>query len=259
MNEFTTLYNQLVANIQKISSNVSTLQKVVNKIGTAEDNSHLRSHLKSLEEETNHLAKQSNRDIQQLSRQTQTTDTNQSTERKFLSQKIRSDFSDVLQKFQEIQIKASQSVKQFALKPEIKSNNPFLTNDEYNFESTTLSFKEEAAPQLQQQMNAEEEERNRIKLAEEQNEAVRQLESNIVDVNQIFQDLAKMVYDQQSLFDNIERNVESTEVRIESGTQELRNAAEYQRKARKKRLLIVIIFACIIALITLIIYFSVNH
>lgn len=217
-----------------------------------------------------------------------------------LSQKIVSDFSDVLIKFQETQKTATHRVRQFPLKTQIKSNarllmtlnekrinqlfnwfqNPFYANDEYNFESTTLSFKEETLGQTQEQME-EAVERDRIKLAEEQNQSIRQLESNIVDVNQIFRDLATIVHDQQGMFDNIERHIEDTHVRVETGNQQLKSAAEYQvidwnihlfqtfssfktqlssqMKARKKRLMIVIIFAIILIILTIIIYFSVNH
>ena len=107
--------------------------------------------------------------------------------------------------------------------------NPFYANEDFNFESTTLSFKDETLAETQAQItDQEEDERYRLKLAEEQNAAVKELESNIVDVNQIFQELAKMVYEQQEVIDNIETNMETVNVRVESGNQQLRSAAEYQ-------------------------------
>lgn len=43
---------------------------------------------------------------------------------------------------------------------------------------------------------------------------IRQLESDIVDVNKIFKDLACMVHDQGSLVDSIEENVEHSYTRF---------------------------------------------
>ncbi|CAG2166796.1 unnamed protein product [Oppiella nova] len=71
-------------------------------------------------------------------------------------------------------------------------------------------------------------ERNRLESAQQQHEAVRRLESDILDVNKIFQDLAQMVHQQQDLVDHIEANVITAEVEVETGNRELRTAAEYQ-------------------------------
>jgi septal ring factor EnvC (AmiA/AmiB activator) len=58
----------------------------------------------------------------------------------------------------------------------------------------------------------------------ERERAVRQLESDIVDVNTIFKDLATMVHEQGELVDSIEANVESSSVRVQEGNKQLREA-----------------------------------
>ncbi|KAG2461055.1 STX12 protein, partial [Polypterus senegalus] len=54
------------------------------------------------------------------------------------------------------------------------------------------------------------------------------LSSDILDVNQIFKDLAVMIHDQGEMIDSIEANVESAEVHVERGTEQLQQAAYYQ-------------------------------
>ena len=77
-------------------------------------------------------------------------------------------------------------------------------------------------------------------------------QSDIVDVNTIFKDLATMVHEQGEFVDSIEANVESTQVRVSEGTEQLRQAEQY--KVRVKRCLIVkcvaLIFVVSLFLIT---------
>lgn len=78
-------------------------------------------------------------------------------------------------------------------------------------------------------------------------------QSDISDVNQIFKDLGALVHDQGEVIDSIEASVERTEVFVNEGAQQLRSAATYQNKLRKKKFILtligltvlIIIIACI--------------
>ena len=53
-------------------------------------------------------------------------------------------------------------------------------------------------------------------------------QSDIIDVNTIFKDLATMVHEQGGMVDSIEQNVESTNIRVHEGTDQLRQAEAYK-------------------------------
>ncbi len=53
-------------------------------------------------------------------------------------------------------------------------------------------------------------------------------QSDILDVNTIFKDMATLVHDQGEIVDSIEANVESTHVRVQEGTEQLRQAETYK-------------------------------
>ena len=88
------------------------------------------------------------------------------------------------------------------------------------------------------------EEEQNIQQLEQRENAVRQLEADIMDVNQIFKDLANLVHDQVSLLpliicltalapqgeivDSIESNVETSAIRVNEGTDQLMQAERYQ-------------------------------
>ena len=125
------------------------------------------------------------------------------------------------------------------------------------------------------------EEEERIGQLEQREQSMRQLESDIVDVNTIFkvsvlpsvsilwgifgsQDLATMVHEQGEIVDSIEQNIESTTVqvwsylchlfifvffllicvfKVTSGTEQLRQAADYQNKVILLHLLNIMILS----------------
>lgn len=73
----------------------------------------------------------------------------------------------------------------------------------------------------------QEEEQNLEQLVERER-AVKQIEADIMDVNQIFKDLAAMVHDQGDMVESIEANVEESSTRITEGTQQLLEAERWQ-------------------------------
>ena len=51
---------------------------------------------------------------------------------------------------------------------------------------------------------------------------------DIVEVNQIFKDLATMVHEQGEVIDSIEANVETASIQVNEGTAQLSKARDYQ-------------------------------
>lgn len=82
--------------------------------------------------------------------------------------------------------------------------------------------------QQSQQVLMMEDESESVELMRQREQAIRQLESDILDVNQIFKDLATMVHDQGDIVDSIEACVESAHIQVEEGTRELSQAHTYQ-------------------------------
>lgn len=66
-----------------------------------------------------------------------------------------------------------------------------------------------------------------IEMLQEREQAIRKIESDIVEVNQIFKDLATMVHEQGEVIDSIEANIETATVQIHEGTNQLIKASDY--------------------------------
>lgn len=88
-------------------------------------------------------------------------------------------------------------------------------------------------------------------LIRERNREIREIETAVVEVGQIFQDLAAMVNEQGVMVDNIEANISSSVAATDEGVRELESAEEYQIKARKKCIIITIILVVVAAVVVL--------
>ena len=93
-------------------------------------------------------------------------------------------------------------------------------------ESNLIDIEGAGNTQMKTQMMLEEEQN--LEQLQERERAVRQLEADITDVNQIFKDLAAMVHDQGEMVDSIEANVETSSIRVNEGAEQLRQAERWQ-------------------------------
>lgn len=66
-----------------------------------------------------------------------------------------------------------------------------------------------------------------LQALEEQERTIRELEDNIVGVNEIYKKLGALVYEQGNTIDSIEASVENTSVYVSEGTEQLRRANQY--------------------------------
>jgi len=89
-------------------------------------------------------------------------------------------------------------------------------------------------------------------------EAINQLEQDIVDVNQIFSDLSRLVHEQGDMVDSIEANVEHTTISVQQGNANITQAVHYQAKARQKRICLFVFLVALVLILLLSIYFYVK-
>lgn len=95
-------------------------------------------------------------------------------------------------------------------------------------------------------------EEDNTKMAEHREKEVIKIVKSIVDLNDIFKDLAHMVKDQGTVLDRIDYNVEQTQVRVTEGYKQLQRAEMYQRKNRKMHCIVILATVTLFLLIVLI-------
>jgi len=241
-------HSQTIAtSIQKILQNVSTMNRMVNQIGTVQETNDLRPQLHQIRTYTQQLVKDTDGILKDL------VNNNNDRHLKIQRERLVDEFTTALTSFQAVQRKTVEVEKkavQAARASNIKIPKPPGSYNSQNsnqsiFENNFVDNKGPTQIQMQDDAN--------LLALEEQERTIRELEENIVGVNEIYKKLGALVYEQGLVVDSIESSVEQTSVFVTEGTDQLRKASQYQTKLRKKKLFIAIIIVIVLAiLITLI-------
>lgn len=257
------LIQSITQNIQKIAQNVNQIENMNMHIGTSKDSENLREKLLQIENSTNHLAKDTNKQLKELNNYVRTSSNlNPSAEErqyKIQKERLTNDLVKTLNKFQEVQKLTMQKQKESneRVKANMNNINDSIQMDSFTNKSPEFNdeFKTEENKSQQAQI-AIEQDVNLVQLKERE-AALKRLEKDIVDVNMIFKDLAVMVHDQGEVIDSIESNVENVQIRVTEANSSLETAKKHQQAARKKKFIFFMIIAAILAVVLLIIILSV--
>lgn len=223
----------VATNIQKLVQNVSSMQRMLVHVDTQGDA--IRQQLRQLQHYTGQLAKDTATQLRTLQELQPPGDAGAKIQR----ERLQDEFTKALDNFQNIQREAADKERQ-KLEAARQDQEVTLPGPGEGF----------GGPSRTQLMIEEE---DRLKELEDRERAMRQLESDITDVNTIFKDLATMVHEQGEIIDSIESNIESTAVHVETGADQLRQAAVYQNKARKKKIILAVVGLVILAILIAII------
>ncbi|MBW0504499.1 hypothetical protein O181_044214 [Austropuccinia psidii MF-1] len=264
--EFQNLATKVSTHIFRINSNVSGLQKLIDLLGSSRDTNDIRKKLYDLTDSTREFIKNSSLDAKKLA-SWQVTDSY-----KIEQQKVSRDYASSIQAFQRVSRLSVERQKQFV--DRVKSSNLIsstskharITDPENETESHELSETRPNSIQLQQQQqkkipqDQQEDEESLIEdyeldyqdaLIEERESEIREIEVGINELNVIFRDLGTIVQEQGGHIDNIESNVQRISTDMRGAVVELNEAHEYQRKAGKKMICLLIIFVIVLSIILL--------
>lgn len=239
MSEFERLSSVVATHIQKLVQNVSSMQRMMVHVDSQGDS--LRQQLRQLQHYTGQLAKDTALELKNLG-ELQGLDPREQMQK----ERLQEDFTRALNSFQKIQTDAARKEKaDLAAARRDSSMEPHLAgpNEDFQQSRTQAMIQEE----------------NDIEALQEREKAIRQLESDIVDVNTIFKDLATMVHEQGDIVDSIETNIEQATVQVHEGADQLRQAHSYQNSARKKKIILGTLGLVILAILIIIIAMEVKN
>eukprot|EP00002_Diphylleia_rotans_P018164 TRINITY_DN3523_c0_g4_i1.p1 TRINITY_DN3523_c0_g4~~TRINITY_DN3523_c0_g4_i1.p1 ORF type:complete len:231 (+),score=68.58 TRINITY_DN3523_c0_g4_i1:49-741(+) len=185
---------QIVAKIQLISGNNSSISRLSSYLGTPKDDQDLRDKISVQTDKTKKLIMETGESIKRLSNIKASPAEAQQI--KVQQQKLTKDFKVVAEKFQEIAQASAR--KERMTKPNSQSTEggrpsaPYLS--ESDEERQSLLHQQEA--KRKQVMAFESEVTVNEALIREREESIRELERAVLDVNEIYKDLAILVQEQ---------------------------------------------------------------
>ncbi|CAH1101918.1 unnamed protein product [Psylliodes chrysocephalus] len=250
--DFQKLSQTIGTSIQKISQNVSSMQRMVNQIGTHQDSPELRKQLHSIQHYTQQLVKDTNGYIKELSTVPPSMSQSEQRQRKMQKERLQDEFTSTLNMFQQVQRSTASKEKEQVNKAKAQAyGEPHLIGYKSK-DQQLIELQDNNTRQLQIQ------EEDDLRALEEQEQSIRQLESDINDVNQIFKELGSLVHEQGEIVDSIEANVERTTDFVSQGAMQLREASTLKSKVRRKKLILAAIAAVILLIVILIIVWQVK-
>lgn len=240
-------YSQSIgSNIQKISQNVKSMQQLVNQLGTDQDNQQLRAQLHQVQHYTGGLAKDTTVELRQF-KSLSVPHGQDSRTWQMQTERLTREFTQALNDFQAAQRQAASKEKEALKRARADSDAHYFEGSGQG--GALLDLDDNKAPSSQSQMQIQMEQEQELQELQEREKQIRQLESDIMDVNQIFKDLATMVHEQGEIIDSIEANVESAQVHVSQGGTQLQQARLYQNRARRKKVCIIAIGLVVLAII----------
>jgi len=156
-------------------------------------------------------------------------------------------FLEVVQEYQEVQTTYKNKYKE-KVERQYKIAKPDATPDEIDDamqsgDSSKIFANQILDTHLHQQA------KNALAYIEARHKDIVRLEASIMELHQLFVDMAVLVDAQGELLNQIEFNVSQSVAYTADGVQELKKAVEYQKKSRKKMLIIIVILIIIIIVI----------
>lgn len=234
------LSSQIGANIELLSKNVYTMQRLVNQTTD-------HAQLLKLQHTTNLLARDTNGLIKDLTQLPHPANPNERRQRNFMRDRLTNDFSEALRNFQVVQraIKAAEQ-------PLIARAAAAATAAADGEQSSSVLI--DLAQQQQQQQQLVQEPNVSLEELREQQDSVRKLEQDIYEVNHMFKDIAILIHNQGETVDSIESSIFRATDEVARGAVEIASAREYQERSRRKKFYLAMIFFIIVFIVLVLVF-----
>ncbi|CDO74273.1 hypothetical protein BN946_scf184647.g2 [Trametes cinnabarina] len=241
---FLGLQSSLSLQVFKINSNVQGILKLVDQLGTARDSPALRKSLHDLTEATRQMAKRGSEDLKKLTAMQATL-----PRYKTSLQKTSHDFQLSLVAFQRAQqvsverqrivvegVKLAVEEEEAAAQDQNRASSPTPSQRQAQILHNQLSPQELAFQES---------------LIQEREAEIREIETGIHELHEIFRDIGTLVQEQGGLIDNIESNISSIAVDTSGAAEELTTAHEYQRRAGRRALCLMLVLVVVVCVVLL--------
>jgi len=249
-------YNQCHAdvyeNIKALTILFGTISQQAQAVGTKEDSLKHRNTLKQNIDNATKSVKETQAAIKRLA----TLCTNPragkvSQERKQKVDKLSQDFNKFTDKLRELVKIANDKADNTPIPADRsgRDNNQSLysSSSDNNDENRVLLQRQQEHAQLEDDLDFQD------SIVKDRDQQIRAIQGQMVQVNEIFRDLAKLVEDQGEMIDNIQTNIVSASQNVEAGLKEVKDADKSQQSSRKKLCFLAIFVTVLVAIVVIVV------
>ncbi|KAG0534512.1 hypothetical protein BDA96_04G286400 [Sorghum bicolor] len=242
--------NDARALVFQITTAVASYRRLLNSLGTPKDTLTLRDNLQKTSQNILQLAKDAKDKLQKAAEADRSTDT--SADKRIADMKLAKDFAATMEEFRKLQSLAIQ--RETAYKPVVPQNaQSNYTTDDRSSESgnmpeqrALLAAKRQEVLQLDNEIVFNE------AIIEEREQAIQDIQQQIGEVNEVFKDLATLVHSQGIIIEEIDMNIEKSEVLTKEAKKEVTKAAKTQKSNSSLICLLMVIFGVVLLVVIIV-------
>ncbi|EUC28052.1 hypothetical protein COCVIDRAFT_36035 [Bipolaris victoriae FI3] len=239
--EFRDFADKLSDDLFALTRNVARLSQETAKLGTKHETARVRERVKTTVEETSDKFKELGESLKKI-----TTWPDVGPSQKFTQSKLQREFKASLTEFQQLQKQALEKEKQSAQAARTALQDATSPSEERgDYGQHQLQEQEQLRLANQDEVDFQE------SLIIERESEIRNIEQSVGELNELFRDVAHMVHEQGAQLDIIEENVETTHDASRGAHINLKQASNYQKSARSKACILLLILAIVLVIIIL--------
>ncbi|XP_078362383.1 syntaxin-7-like isoform X1 [Oculina patagonica] len=253
---FQNLSDTVSSNIFQINNNTSALERALKQLIGGKEGQEEKLH--RIQQATNDLANKTTSVLKEMSSLCGGSSPN-ARQQRVQHERLKGEFRESISRYYSVQNRVVEKEKLLvgstSARPSQRQDSGRYGDEEFGNEKSSLmedDQRRQEQEQLDMQIDIDE------SLIREREERIRQIEGDILDINEIFRDLATMVYEQGDMVDSIEANVERAHTNVEGANVQLSKASLYQKKARTKMCILLVILMVVAGIITLIVVLTKN-
>jgi len=221
---------EITDNINKLNKDVGTFRQLTDQIGTKKDTSKSREQLRDLRENIKEMAKLIKTELQRA---------NEDRSNRQKVDQLSKSFAQILSLYDQTS------------KTSIQKEREFVVQMESRRDSSPINM--QVSPKQQQQVADFKELNVDDELIKEYNTDIKSLESDLLELQTVFNDVGLLVDQQGQMLDNVETNVASADNNVVVARGKLSDAMRLATSARWKIVAIIVLIVVILAIIIIVI------
>jgi len=245
--EFEEIKNELVGSMAKVIKNYEYISKNLPKVGTKDDSKQLREMIQKTTKQANDMCDNSEEMMNKMKKFL----TSKDREIKVVSHKIIEDYNKVKDSLKKITKLAKELIEETSLP--MKENNSKIYHDD-----SEDNDQEHLIKKNQNQLVDSNKLQFQDSIIQQRDAEIKAIQKQMVEVNEIFKDIAHLVGEQGEIVDNVFLNIQQSRQHVGEGTKALTDANKSSTAGRSCLcyLAIFITVAVTIAVVIVVIFFS---
>jgi len=258
-------HQQLSSVVFQLTTHVNQFKRLVDTLGSSKDTRALRERLSASRDAVQALAREASAGLKALHQQVTDEEAEGAPPAAAYHAKLVKEFHSVLKEFQAAQRTCLDREAMYAPQAETPSQPmrqlPNLASPHGSRSADGIEMggvptglyeqaQEEGQPLLRSQtMELQGEVDYNDAMIQDRQQGIEDIHEQILEVNEIFQDLAVLVNDQGAMLDDIEANMVRTSAKTKDATRELRQADKSQRSSRNKMCCLMMFFLVVLVIL----------